>query len=88
MHPRVILQSHVGTVEVRPAGDRYVVVPVADNPRKGTLATFGRPEDALRWCASRRSADGTLAFEDDATAPERETSEFMYGDTYYRADAR
>lgn len=79
-HPRVILASHAGTVEVKRTRGRYVIVPVEDNPRKGILASFGKVEDALRWCASQRRQDGTLIFENSGEAPEQETAA-MLGDT-------
>lgn len=82
MHPRVILQTHVGTVEVKRiparqgdehATERYAVVCI-DGTRKGIVASFGKPEDALRWCASQRRQDGTLIFENAGVAPETETA--------------
>lgn len=81
MHPRVILKTHAGTVEVKPVSGRYVVIPAGDDCyRKGILASFGRPEAALRWCASQRRQDGTLIFENAGEAPETETA-VMLGDT-------
>lgn len=77
MRRRVVLDTHVGRVQLVPVRDRYCLVAVEDNPRRGVLASFGKVEDALRWAASRRRADGALVFEGTEIDPE----EHITGDT-------